>query len=83
MQDDPHYDEKVDIYSTGLIMWYIALGERPFDRVPAEVRAITYTSVHTYTNACAHVQVSNTEIHAIAKAQQRSRHVCFFCSPQT
>jgi len=38
-QDDPHYDEKVDIYSTGLIMWYIAMGERPFDRVPAEVVA--------------------------------------------
>jgi len=38
-QDDPQYDEKVDIYSSGLILWYIALGERPFDRVPAEVVA--------------------------------------------
>jgi len=38
-QDDPLYDEKVDIYSTGLIMWYIAVGERPFDRVPADVVA--------------------------------------------
>jgi len=38
-QDDPHYDEKVDIYSMGLIMWYIAVGERPFDRVPADVVA--------------------------------------------
>lgn len=37
--DDPHYDEKVDIYSTGLIMWYMTLGERPFDRVPAQVVA--------------------------------------------
>ena len=35
--DDPQYDEKVDIYSTGLIMWYMTLGERPFDRVPAQV----------------------------------------------
>eukprot|EP00287_Rhodomonas_sp_CCMP768_P018570 CAMPEP_0202820012 /NCGR_PEP_ID=MMETSP1389-20130828/9433_1 /ASSEMBLY_ACC=CAM_ASM_000865 /TAXON_ID=302021 /ORGANISM="Rhodomonas sp., Strain CCMP768" /LENGTH=410 /DNA_ID=CAMNT_0049492623 /DNA_START=154 /DNA_END=1386 /DNA_ORIENTATION=- len=38
-QDNPHYDEKVDIYSCGLIMWYMALGERPFDRVPAQVVA--------------------------------------------
>ena len=37
--DDPHYDEKVDIYSTGLIMWYMTLGERPFDRVPAHLVA--------------------------------------------
>jgi len=37
--DDPNYDEKVDIYSTAMIMWYIAMGERPFDRVPAEVVA--------------------------------------------
>ena len=36
--DDPQYDEKVDIYSVGLIMWYMTLGERPFDRVPAQVR---------------------------------------------
>lgn len=38
-QDDPAYDERVDIYSTGLIMWYICLGMRPFDRVPADVVA--------------------------------------------
>mmetsp|Transcript_27325 Transcript_27325/g.42696 ORF Transcript_27325/g.42696 Transcript_27325/m.42696 type:complete len:400 (+) Transcript_27325:524-1723(+) len=37
--DNPEYDEKVDIYSCGLIMWYMALGERPFDRVPAQVVA--------------------------------------------
>jgi serine/threonine protein kinase len=37
--DNPQYDEKVDIYSTGLIMWYMTLGERPFDRVPAQVVA--------------------------------------------
>mmetsp|Transcript_6968 Transcript_6968/g.13820 ORF Transcript_6968/g.13820 Transcript_6968/m.13820 type:complete len:419 (+) Transcript_6968:309-1565(+) len=37
--DNPQYDEKVDIYSCGLIMWYMALGERPFDRVPAQVVA--------------------------------------------
>lgn len=37
--DDPQYDEKVDIYSTGLIMWYMTLGERPFDRVPAQLVA--------------------------------------------
>ena len=43
MQDDPSYDEKVDIYSAGLILWYIALGERPFDRVPAEVPSYPHT----------------------------------------
>ena len=37
--DNPQYDEKVDIYSTGLIMWYMTMGERPFDRVPAQVVA--------------------------------------------
>jgi hypothetical protein len=61
MQDDPHYDEKVDIYSTGLIMWYIALGERPFDRVAAEVRAnIQKTRVYTHTHT--HTHVSSVEI---------------------
>lgn len=38
-QDDPTYDEKVDIYSSGMILWYIACGDRPFDRVPGEVVA--------------------------------------------
>jgi serine/threonine protein kinase len=37
--EDPQYDEKVDIYSTGLIMWYMTTCERPFDRVPAQVVA--------------------------------------------
>mmetsp|Transcript_19571 Transcript_19571/g.44775 ORF Transcript_19571/g.44775 Transcript_19571/m.44775 type:complete len:416 (+) Transcript_19571:120-1367(+) len=37
--DNPQYDEKVDIYSCGFIMWYITLGERPFDKVPAQVVA--------------------------------------------
>lgn len=50
-QDDPNYDEKVDIYSTGLILWYIALGERPFDRVPAEVGAILKdTKMYSFSN---------------------------------
>jgi len=37
--DEPLYDEKVDIFSCALIMWYMALGERPFDRIPAQVVA--------------------------------------------
>jgi len=37
--DDPNYDEKVDIYSMAMIFWYMAMGERPFDRVPANVVA--------------------------------------------
>jgi serine/threonine protein kinase len=37
--DDPNYDEKVDIYSMAIIYWYMAMGERPFDRVPANVVA--------------------------------------------
>jgi serine/threonine protein kinase len=37
--DQPEYDEKVDIFSSALIMWYMALGERPFDRIPAQLVA--------------------------------------------
>jgi len=37
--DDPNYDEKVDIYSMAMIFWYMALGERPFDRVSANIVA--------------------------------------------
>jgi serine/threonine protein kinase len=44
--DDPQYDEKVDIYSAALIMWYMALGERPFDRVPAQVSPPPPNTLH-------------------------------------
>lgn len=35
-KNSPEYDEKVDIYSTAMIIWYIAMDQRPFDRVPAD-----------------------------------------------
>ena len=51
--DDPQYDEKVDIYSVGLIMWYMTLGERPFDRVPAQVRvAVVPAPAKWYAQDC-------------------------------
>ncbi len=34
-QHDPTYDEKVDLYSAGMILWFIATGVRPFDRTSA------------------------------------------------
>mmetsp|Transcript_9758 Transcript_9758/g.22788 ORF Transcript_9758/g.22788 Transcript_9758/m.22788 type:complete len:391 (-) Transcript_9758:300-1472(-) len=37
--DNPNYDEKVDIYGMAMIYWYMAMGERPFDRVPANIVA--------------------------------------------
>jgi len=40
--DDPHYDEKVDIYSSGLIMWYL------------HTYTHAYTHIHTYTHAYIH-----------------------------
>jgi serine/threonine protein kinase len=38
-ENTPSYDEKVDIYSSAMIMWYIAMDQRPFDRVPADLVA--------------------------------------------
>mmetsp|Transcript_3699 Transcript_3699/g.7660 ORF Transcript_3699/g.7660 Transcript_3699/m.7660 type:complete len:367 (+) Transcript_3699:150-1250(+) len=32
-QDNPHYDEKVDIYSCAMIFWFLCTGTRAFDRM--------------------------------------------------
>ena len=36
VRSEPYYDEKVDIYSMGMIFWYIVTGERPFEGVHPE-----------------------------------------------
>lgn len=33
VRSEPHYDEKVDIYSMAMIFWYICHGVRPFEGV--------------------------------------------------
>lgn len=35
-----NYDEKVDIYSMGMIFWFISTGQRPFEGADPEVIAI-------------------------------------------
>mmetsp|Transcript_9277 Transcript_9277/g.23168 ORF Transcript_9277/g.23168 Transcript_9277/m.23168 type:complete len:439 (-) Transcript_9277:250-1566(-) len=39
VRSEPYYDEKVDIYSMGMIFWYICHGVRPFEGVQPDLVA--------------------------------------------
>jgi len=39
VRSEPHYDEKVDIYSMAMIFWFICHGQRPFEGVQPELVA--------------------------------------------
>lgn len=39
VKSEPHYNEKVDIYSMAMIIWFICHGVRPFEGVQPELVA--------------------------------------------
>jgi serine/threonine protein kinase len=60
--DDPHYDEKVDIYSSGLIMWYVHTCTHAYTHIHTCTHAYTHihTHMHTHTRAYIHTYICSS-----------------------